>query len=153
MTKSRERQKGQAAVELVAQIVVFALMIVLVATLSFYLYIHHTLLTAAREGARTASVSDAFATNDNATGIGEVRDRVQELMLAAAGQTLTDGNITVTPPDAAGTFGSRSVTVHIDYTITNPIPVNAFLQSITGNSYDNLEGFPVEAEASMRFEE
>jgi Flp pilus assembly protein TadG len=154
----REKAKGQAIIELIGNIVIFSVMIALVATLSSYLYLQHVVLTAAREGARTGALSNAFAQGNDSQGITEVQDAVRDFMAQSAGQSLTSDNstITVTPPQdeaEGGVFGQRSVTVNIEYELTNPVPIADFIEGLTGGSYENLRKIPISAEASMRFEE
>jgi hypothetical protein len=149
-------KKGQAVVDLVASITIFATMTALITTVSYYLYVWHALLTATREGARLASVQSNFQNGGNtATGIAEVQQLVKDFALSTCGQVLdnTNSTITVTPPNPAGVFGNRTVTVKLIYNIPNPIPIASGVQSLTGQTYSNLQALPMVSQTSMRFEE
>lgn len=148
-------RKGQAIVELCGNVIIFTIMVALMTTLSSVLYMQHILVTAAREGARAASLSEDFANDDDAAGIAAVQQRVKDMILQTAGQTLDGSNSTidVTPPDAADPYGSRTVTVDITYTMENPIPIAGFIEGLSGGDYSALQSLPMNATATMRFEE
>jgi hypothetical protein len=145
--------KGQAAVEMVGNIIIFAIMLCMVTGLSCYLYLQHTLLTAAREGARTGALHAGFGSGDTASAEAAVRQKVKDLMLTTAGQTLVDGDIDVTAPDPADTDGDRSVGVSITYNVANPVNVADFVMALSGTDHAGLRTFSLQATAQMRYEE
>lgn len=145
--------KGQAVVEMVGNIIIFAIMLCMVSGLSCYLYMQHTLLTAAREGARTGALHAGFGSGDTATAEAAVRQKIKTFMLATAGQTLADGDIDVTAPDPADTDGDRAVGVSITYNFPNPINVADFVMALTGTDPTGLRNFTLQASAQMRYEE
>jgi hypothetical protein len=146
-------EKGQAVVEMVGNIIIFGIMLCMVSGLSCYLYLQHTLLTAAREGARTGALHAGFGSGDSAGAEAAVKQKVKDFMLATAGQTLVDNDIDVTAPDPADTDGDRSVGVSITYNVANPINVADFIMALSGTDHTGLRTFTLQAAAQMRYEE
>jgi hypothetical protein len=145
--------KGQAVVEMVGNLIIFALMLCLVTGLSCYLYLQHTLLTAAREGARAGALHAGFGTGDTASAEAAVRQKVKDIMLSTAGQTLVDSDIDVTAPDPGDTDGDRSVGVSVTYSVANPINVADFVMALSGTDPTGLRTFTLNATSQMRYEE
>ncbi len=144
MRKRFTYKKGQAVIELIASIFTFVMLLVLIASVSIYLYVQNAVVSAVREGARIAALNDDLSGTpaEVAAAIDEIKVEVQDYMLTTTGQTLTDEQVTVTEPDAAEPVGNRSVTVAITYEMDSPFPVFSYLSNI-----------PVEAVATMRYEE
>ncbi len=146
----RAHAKGQAIIEMIFSVIMFTLMLVSIASISAYLYVQHTMVTAAREGARIASLN-----TDLGSGMGgeaEVQEHVIELVQSTSGITLSADDIDVTPPDPGGAVGERSVTVEIDYAMPNPLPLEAMLSGFAHREF-GLDNIPVRASATMRYEE
>lgn len=154
---SRRAKSGQVVVEAVASIIIFTMMLALVMSVSVYLYFQQALVTAAREGARQASLnSDLGAGATEQNGIDTVKTYVTEEIEKLTGQTDTDGSavITVTPPSqsASQTAGKREVSVVINWKMINPIGVSGLLEALgaDGSAFSTI---PVYATATMRYEE
>lgn len=150
--------KGQAIVELVVNVIVFAIMIALTAGLSSYLYLEHLILTAAREGARAAALDGDFALGNTATATTNVQTVVKDFMRNTAGQVLNDANseINVTAPDPAGVKGDRTVGVEVIYEVANPVAIADFIAQYGSGAADAnapLSTFRMEGSAMMRYEE
>ena len=149
----RKRQKGQAVIELTVSIIMFVLMIALTFSISTYLYVQHAIISAAREGARQAALNtDIGDTSTQSAGQQTVEDYVVSNVQSLTGLTMETQNVTVTPPASNGQVGDRTVTVQINYTMQNPLPVAAFLQAL-GASGEGLDTIPVASTATMRYEE
>jgi len=150
---SSKSQKGQGVIEIIGSLIVFTIMLSLMMSVSVYLYIQHAMVSVAREGARSASlntkIGDTATTN---AGITETRTYVKNSAQAIAGSTLTDGEITVTPPSAGGTLGQRTVTVTINHSMTNPVNIAGMLDAL-GADGEAFRNIPVSATATMRYEE
>ncbi len=152
--KSNKRaEKGQAIIEMIFSIIMFAIMLSSVTAMSAYLYVQHATITAAREGARIAALNSDLGSAAN-VGVGEaaVEDFVIDMMASASGITISSADVTVTAPDALDPVGDRSVQIDIDYELTNPIPVGSILTALTGNSY-GFDTIPIHSEATMHYEE
>ena len=156
----RAKSKGQAVIELTLSTIMFTILVTLVASVSIYLYVQHSVVSAAREGVRVASTDPNFESGGNqAQGITDVKNRVKDFMASATGQTLDDSNseIDVTPPDATDPQGQRTVQVQVTYTMQNPIPIADFIAAVgssgSADSNNPLKEIPVTATATMRFEE
>jgi Flp pilus assembly protein TadG len=149
------KRKGQAVIELTVSIVIFAIMLCIISSLSMYLYVQHAVVSAAREGARYAAVSQDFENGDDADGITAVKGEVIDFFDATTGQTLELDDITVTPPQDPDDVpvGQRTVTVTVEYDMTNPIPIGDFLEDLGVSDASSLKEIPVAASATMRFEE
>lgn len=146
------RKSGQTAIELVMSLLLFVAMLGTLLSLSLYLYLNHTFLTAAKEGARTASVETNLADgNTYAAGVANVRSWVKSFISSSSGIQLQDSDITVTGP--TGTFGSRTVTVTVSYAFQNPIQIRTFIDKLSGGSANNLDTFTISNTATMRYEE
>lgn len=149
----RRRRKGQSMIELTASLIMFVIMIALIFSISAYLYMQHAMVSAAREGARTASLNTDIGDSDTqADGVNDVEDYVVTAVNNLTGITIEPENVTVTPPDPGAAQGERTVTVQINYSMENPLPIAAFLQAF-GASGEGLDIIPVVASATMRYEE
>ncbi|MBY0450231.1 MAG: pilus assembly protein [Cyanobacteria bacterium] len=148
----RKRHQGQAIFELILGIIMFVLMSGAIISISTYLFVQHAVVSAVREGARSASFNSDLASSNPQTGIDAVRIAVQNFMTQTTGINLTTGMITVIPPDPAGTFGQRSVSVTIRYPMPNPLPIGAFMSALGANGTP-FNQFNVVARAVMRYEE
>lgn len=147
-----QKSRGQAAVEMVMTLVMFVTMIALICTICIYLYLQFSLVTAAREGARTAAVSPGLAQSTTlAAAQTTVRNRVKAFFSQATGQSLTDGDIAVTAP--TGQFGLRNVSVTVDFVMNNPLRIADLLSAMGVSNTATLATIPLQASASMRFEE
>ena len=156
-SKSRRAFGGQAVIESIASIIMFTLLLGLVMCVTVYLYFQQALVTAAREGARQASLNDKLnAVATESAGMAEVRNYVADQVLNLTGQTYSPGvaTITVTPPSASAnqTPGERMVSVRIDWNMTNPVGVGNMINALDGEG-DNFLHIPVHAMATMRYEE
>ncbi len=151
------RQSGQAIIEMIGGMIIFTLLLAMVMSLSMYLYFQQALVTAAREGARHASLNNNLgSTSTERTGISEIQSYVTTSIRNLTGQTVSPSvaTITVSPPSesASQTIGNRTVTVSIQWRMTNPLGVANFLNALGANG-DNFRTFPVAASATMRYEE
>lgn len=151
------RHSGQAIIEMIGGMIIFTLLLTMVMSLSMYLYFQQALITAAREGARHASLNNNLAsTSTEQAGITEVQNYVTTSIRNLTGQTVTPSvaTITVSPPSdsASQTAGNRNVTVSIQWRMTNPLGVANFLNALGANG-ENFRTFPVAASATMRYEE
>lgn len=150
----RVAQPAQGAFELIAGTVVFALLTTMIASLSIYLYVAHSAVTAAREGVRLAALSADIAESATfAAAEADVVARVQEVMRNSTGQELADADIEVVAPGAAEPEGQRSVTVRIDYNLATPLNAGGVLQAFGASGGSVGLTLPVRAEATMRYEE
>lgn len=153
VSRRLKAHKGQAIIESTVSIILFAMLIALVMTVTLYLYIQQAMVTAAREGARMASLNADMAT-DEAAGTTTVKEYVKNEIAALTGQTATDDDITVLGPSSSAnqTAGERTVTVSINYTMDNPVNIAGFINALggDGSAFDNI---PVQSSATMRYEE
>lgn len=151
--KRNLKKRGQGAVETLMSMLVFVMMLGTLVSFSLYLFMNHTLFTAAKEGARMASIESRLATAaTQAAGIANVRTWVKNFMSGSSGQQLADANITVTGPTGA-VVGSRTVTVQVTYTLNNPVAVRGFMAALGGQSATGLDRFNLVSQATMRYEE
>lgn len=148
----KRRPSGQAQVELVLGAIIFVLMMGLTGTMSAYLYLQHAFITAARDGARVGAMDPNFANGGASTATASVKSAVIDFAGATTGQVLTDGDITVTPPDMSDPVGERSVEVEINYDMANPLNVEGLITALTGSTH-GLDTIPIYARAAMRYEE
>jgi len=152
-TPRRSCRKGQSIIELTASLIMFVVMIALIFSISAYLYVQHAMVSAAREGARTASLNTDIGDADTqAEGVETVEDYVVTAVQNLTGLVIEEESVTVTPPDPAAAQGNRTVTVQINYAMENPMPVAALLQAL-GASGEGLDVIPVVSTATMRYEE
>lgn len=150
---SSTSQKGQGVIEIIGSLIIFTIMLSLMMSVSVYLYIQHAMVSVAREGTRSASLNTKLGeTATSNAGISETRTFVKNSALQIAGSTLTDGEITVTPPSPTGTLGQRTVTVTINHTMNNPVNIAGFLEAL-GADGEEFRHIPVSATATMRYEE
>ncbi|WP_303673308.1 TadE family protein [Vampirovibrio chlorellavorus] len=151
------KQSGQAIIEMIGGMIIFTLLLTMVMSLSVYLYFQQALVTAAREGARHASLNNNLGSaSTERTGISEIQSYVTTAIRNLTGQTVSPSvaTITVVPPSASASqsAGNRNVTVSIQWRMTNPLGVANFLDAL-GADGDNFRTFPVAASATMRYEE
>jgi len=155
--RTRAAESGQAVIESIASIIIFTLMLGMVMCISVYLYFQQALVTAAREGARQASLnSELGSSGSQQDGIDSVQTYVGTEVQKLTGQAYSPdvATITVTPPSASAdqTPGKREVTVSIVWTMTNPVSVGNMAAAFGGNA-DTFNRIPVSASATMRYEE
>lgn len=143
--------KAQGALELIAGIVFLMGMLVTLCSVSCYLFIEHSALTAAREGTRLAALT-ANLTSGNTAAINQIKARVQQAMLASSGQVVASQDITVTPPSVSAPVGNRTVSVRLSYPLATPLSV-ANVLSGWGAEAHHIVSVPVVAAATMRYEE
>jgi Flp pilus assembly protein TadG len=150
--KIRRYTRGQGVIELIIGLVMFSMMLALMSSVSIYLYVQHSLVSAAREGARIASLDSNIGGTNVAAGQQAVITRIQDFMRISTGQEIPSANIVVTAPSATAPQGSRTVAVEINHVMNNPIAVGALLRGL-GADPTGLEQIPVSATATMRYEE
>jgi hypothetical protein len=151
--KSNIHQKGQASIELVMSLLLFVAMLGTLLSLSMYMYINHTFLTAAKEGARMAAVEANLANAGTwATGEDNVIEWVQNFVSSSSGIALADDDIALSGPDG-GTIGNRTVTVTVSYEFQNPVQIRTFMNRLSGGSASGLDTFTITNTATMRYEE
>jgi hypothetical protein len=156
-TRTRKAEAGQAVIESIASIIIFTLMLGLVMCISVYLYFQQAIVTAAREGARQASLNTALGSSGSEqSGIDSVQAYVADEVQKLTGQTFspTVATINVSPPSASAdqTPGKRQVTVSIVWNMANPVTVGNMAAAFGGNA-DTFNNIPVSASATMRYEE
>jgi hypothetical protein len=143
---------GQASIELVMSLLMFVMMLGSLLSLSMYMYINHSFLTASKEGARTAAVETNLANASTySTGLSNVRTWVKSFVSSSTGIQLADSNITLTGP--TGTYGSRTVAVTVTYNFQNPVQIRTFMNRLGGGSATGLDTFTITNTATMRYEE
>jgi hypothetical protein len=151
-SKMAKCRKGQAVLELIPSLVMFVTMLSVIFTLCIYLYFQNILITAAREGARVASLTPELATTGQLeAGRSAVIAAVQNFMQQTTGQQLTPEQIEVTAP--SGTFGERTVKVAIDYNLTSPVPIPDMSSDYNGDPSTLYHSIPLSASATMHYEE
>jgi uncharacterized protein (UPF0333 family) len=150
--KKHDKRHGQASIELVMSILFFVMMLGTLLSMSMYMYINHTFLTGAKEGARKAAVESRLAnSNTRSQGEATVKAYVRDLVSSSSGIQLANSNITLTGP--VGTVGDRNVTVTITYDFQNPVQVRTFIDRLSGGSQTGLDTFRISNRATMRYEE
>lgn len=149
--RMRGAQGGQAIIELIAGLIMFSLLLVVITSMSAYLYLEHAVVTATREGARLAALSTDLAGDDIAGATDAVRTRVQQAMLAASGQAIPDEAITVIPPDVSATTGQRTVEVQVNFSVDTPFNPGGILSGF--NAASTPLTVPLFGRAIMRYEE
>jgi Flp pilus assembly protein TadG len=142
---------------MIFSLLMFSLSFLLIATGCVYLYMQNAVVSAARVGARAASVSNDLG-GSNATSASTARSaiaqQVKTYLTGLAGSSGLDvplGNIVLTGP--TGTAGSRNVTVTITGTFKDPLSANSFISGLGGTGGSAYNGFPLSASATMRYEE
>jgi hypothetical protein len=145
--------RGQGIIEMMMAVLIFVIMIAMVGSVSAYLYLQHNIITAAREGARVASLDPDLGGNNVATGTTAVKTAVQSFVQQTTGLSVADNEITVTAPSAGDPVGSRTVTVQINYHFNNPLALGQFLTALGASNASSLDTIPVVARAVMRYEE
>ena len=149
----RTKHRGQGVLEITASLIMFTIMIALTMSISAYLYTQHAFVTAARDGARKAAVNtDLGDPATEATGITDIQNEVIDSVAQLTGQLVDEDNITVTPPDAAGTPGDRTVSVVINFDMDNPVNIAGLLGAM-GAGGDDFATIPIFSTATMRYEE
>lgn len=152
-SRCRRARRGQAAVELMMSMLFFMAMIGMLLSVSVYLYINHTFLTGAKEGARAAAVEVNLANVATYnTGVANVRTWVRNFIRSSTGITMADSGITVTGPTGS-TVGNRTVQVRLSYTFQNPVQIRTFLNRLGGGTATGLDTFTITNTATMRYEE
>lgn len=153
----RAASSGQAVIECVGSLILFTLMMTIMVSITAFLYFQQALVTAAREGARQASLHPAF--NSPATegqGINQVRTLVARQIQQLTGQVYDpdSATITVVPPSESDdqTPGQRTVSVIIRWQLANPVGVSGFMNALGANG-ETFRSIPVGAIAVMRYEE
>ena len=139
-------------IELIGALIIFAVLMGFSANISVYLYVVHSFASAAREGARAASLNHDLTGVNTATAQGKVKATVKDYIQHSTGILLDDADIAITLPDSSATSGERHVSVNVDYDL--PMPLNAAgLVEAFGGSADGLDVIPVHGFAMMRYEE
>lgn len=152
LANSRKAACGQAIIESVFSILITVILFMFIAALCVFLYLQTTIFMAARHGARLAAVNSQLV-SDSAGVTATVKSGVQSYFNSVTGRTIPLGNITLTGP--TGTVGSRTVSVAVTYTVTDGIPVGAFLQTlgVSAATAADIDSFDCAASATMRYEE
>ena len=153
----RKRKSGQAIIESIVGILIFCILLALIMSITAYLYFQQALVTAAREGARQASLnSDIGALNTENAGINYVQNYVITEIEQLTGQSYnsSQASIVVTPPSKSPSQvnGKRMVTVAINWKMKNPVNIAGLLRAL-GTDGSAFETIPVYAMATMRYEE
>ena len=157
LASRRKAQSGQVVIEVIGSIIIFTIMLALVMSISVYLYFQQALVTAAREGARQASLNSQLGTAaSEGAGVAAVEAQIQNNIRQLTGQEYspTVATITVIPPSdsAVQTPGSRTVRVNIQWQMTNPVGIAGLLDAL-GTDGSAFKTIPVWATATMRYEE
>jgi len=148
-----KRYDGQGSVELLMTLLIFIMMLGTLMSISFYLYLNNAFWTAAKEGARAASVDQNFAnTTTVATGVTDVQTWVINFVQNSIGITIPASDITVTGPTGA-VIGSRTMQVTISYQFQNPVAIRTFINKLGGGNTTGLDTFTISSTATMRYEE
>lgn len=145
---------GQAIIDSIASIIIFAIMLALIMTISMWLYVQQALVTTAREGARQASLNSSMASTTASvklSGINTVKAYIQNEMLKLTGQAIPSSNITITGPTGA-TAGQRTMQVTLQMSLKNPVNVAGLLNAFGGNG-NAFSLIPMNASATLRYEE
>ncbi len=148
--------KGQATVELMFSIMMFVSMLGTLIMVSLYLYMSNTLLTAAKEGARVASINQDLAATQGSTtyndGVSAVQSWVQSFMQTSSGIVLPTSDVSVSGP--TGTVGSRTVQVTVSYQFQDPLAIRTFMSELGGHGTSSgLDTYTLTNSATMRYEE
>jgi hypothetical protein len=153
----RPRKSGQAIIESIVGILIFSMLLAFIMSITAYLYFQQALVTAAREGARQASLNtDIGATTTENAGITYVKNYVIDEIRQLTGQTYssTMATIAISPPSRSPnqTNGKRMVSVTINWNMKNPVNIAGLLEALgaDGSAFDVI---PVYAMATMRYEE
>ena len=151
----RQRQKGQASVDLVASLVMFSIMLASLVSISLFLYLNHAFTTAAAIGGRVASSDVNIGSPTTfATGEANVRSQVKQFIESASGITLSDNQIAVTQPRRA--LGSRQVTVSITHDVDSPIKVQPMMNEMAHPGQAPPAGadkFTISSSATFHYED
>lgn len=155
--RRRPAKSGQVVIEVIVGIIIFTIMLALVMSISVYLYFQQALVTAAREGAREASLNNEIGLGGSElAGTAAIRAYVENTIKKLTGQEATAGvaTITVIPPSQSPnqTSGNRTVTVNIEWKMQNPLGISGMLTAL-GAKGEHFKTFPVYATATMRYEE
>lgn len=149
--KYSRAEKGQAVVETVVSMIIFSFMVGGIAALSAYLYMQHSLVSAARFGSRKASINSDIGNGNFAQGEQDITDDVIDFWAATTGQEITADDVTVDGPNGAQQ-GERTVTVTVNYELQNPVNFDGALQAI-GAGPSGLGQIEMAASATMHYEE
>lgn len=151
MKLNKSRQRGQAVLEVILSIIMFVILFLGISAVSLYLFVQCSLVSAARDGARTAALNLQLGDPaTQSTGVKAVQDSVIAFAKNTAGVSLSYPNITVAGP--TGAIGNRQVTVTINYQFNNPVPLQSFLTSLNA-TYAGLDKIQLSSSASMRYED
>lgn len=152
MTNQNGRRKGQASIELVMSLIFFVMMLGTILSLSMYMYVQHTFLTGAKEGARAAAVNTNLANAGTyATGESEVKATVTDFVSSTTNIALDNNDIDIDGP--SGAVGNRTVTITISHQFENPVQIRTFIDRLNGGSAEGLDTFTINGTATMRYEE
>jgi Flp pilus assembly protein TadG len=150
--RQKTGRSGQASIEFVMSLLLFVSMLGTLLSLSMYLYMHHTFLTAAKVGARTAAADSRLANaNTYDDGVANVRSKVKSFVSSSTSVSLDDTDIEVDGPN--GAQGDRTVTVTVSYDFENPVQIRTFINRLSGGSSEGLDTFTISDNATMRYEE
>lgn len=151
----RKAASGQVVVESIASIIIFTIMISIVMSITIFLYFQQALTTAAREGARQASLNaDLGSGVSEQNGLNTVETYIKSEIRQLTGQSFDPSiaTITVIPPSdsASQVSGNRDVTVQISWKMKNPIGIASMLgaMGVDASAFDNI---PVGSSATMRY--
>jgi ABC-type transport system involved in multi-copper enzyme maturation permease subunit len=147
----QHKQTGQAVVESIFAFIIFVILLVMICTFCAYLFLQFNLVTAAREGARSAATDLNYKSNNNAAAEERVIEKVQNYFSTTTGQTIEADDIQVTPP--TGDIGNRNVTVSVNFSVQNPLPMGPILQVIGSPTSEGMYNLTMSAVATMRYEE
>lgn len=136
--------RGQALIETCLSLVVFAMLMGLLFTLSSYLYLQHGMITVAREGARVASLDTDLGETGNTDNVTEY---VEQAALQLTGQDVDTVNVEIT----AENTDPRTVTVTINHSMASPLNMDGFFQAYGGEG-GHFSAIPITASATMRYE-
>lgn len=153
---------GQGMLEIIAGLILFVLLTLATLFVSMYLYVQHAVVTAAREGARIASLSEEIGNPSSVSaGVAAVKSHVIDFMRSTTGIDMSESDISVEPPSAAEATGERTVQVEINYMLGEVLPMSDLFANFSSSSPDGSppdadSGFSdinVVARAKMHYEE
>ena len=146
----RTRERGQAIIESIASIILFCLMLTMVCSITMYLYFEQAMVTAAREGARLASLTSNLST---AAGKSSVSTSVRTTVQALTGQQYDGSTDTITVVGPTGTTtGRRTCSVTVTYRRNNPLGIAHLIDALDGEG-ESWRYLTVSSSATMRYEE
>jgi hypothetical protein len=146
----RKAKRGQALIESTISIILFTMLLATMVSFCVYLYMQQAIVTVAREGARQASLTDDLANNTDS-----VEQYVKDEVRSLTGQNFDNGTGSIMvdgPLPSTSNPNINVVTVSIDYSIPNPIPIGSFMTALGGDG-TAFNSIPVAASATMRYED